>query len=507
MVVIGAGVGGLTAAAELAAKGLHVTVLERARAPGGKLRKVIVDGHGIDAGPTVFTMRWVIESLFSDLGENLANYVTLRPLEVLARHAWSANETLDLYADLERSADAIAEFAGSAEAARFLTFSQQARAVFETLDGPFIRSARPANPLSLARRAGAGNLGQLWRIQPFVTLWKALGSHFHDPRLRQLFGRYATYCGSSPFQAPATLILVPHVEQEGVWSVVGGMYQIAVALEQLARRSGADFRYGSEVAQLGVAGGRVESVTLSDGERIRADAVVMNADALAVANGRFGRAAGTAVPRIEPNARSLSAITWAVLAEARGFSLARHNVFFSRDYAAEFEKIFHRGRVPDEPTVYVCAQDRDTSGPSRDLERVLMLINAPANGDRHAYDKEEVDQCFEKTLAQLARCGLVLKIAPPTAVATSPADFEGLFPGTGGALYGRASHGWRATFQRPGSRTRLGGLYLAGGSTHPGPGVPMAMLSGRLAVSALLRDLTSRSPSIRVATFGGMSTR
>ena len=178
--IIGAGIGGLTAAFELAARGLDVTVIERSHAPGGKMREIEIDGHPIDSGPTVLTMRFVFEQLFDDLGETLSNHVILRPAEILARHAWNADERLDLFADIERSADAIGDFSGAEEAKRFRAFCTRARATYETLEGPFITAGQPT-PLSLAMGAGIKGLGDLWRISPFVTLWHALGTHFRDP--------------------------------------------------------------------------------------------------------------------------------------------------------------------------------------------------------------------------------------------------------------------------------------------------------------------------------------
>ncbi|MGD0109573.1 MAG: NAD(P)-binding protein, partial [Rhodopila sp.] len=211
--VIGAGAGGLAAAIDLARSGAAVTVLERAATPGGKIRQSQVAGVGVDAGPTVLTMRWVFDALFSDAGTSLASHLTLHPTELLARHAWSGTERLDLFADIGRSADAIGRFAGSAEAAGYRSFCARAQRVYRTLEGPFIRAPRPT-AVSLAAASG---VSEMFSISPFATLWKALGDHFRDPRLRQLFGRYATYSGSSPFQSPATLMLIAHVEQQGVW--------------------------------------------------------------------------------------------------------------------------------------------------------------------------------------------------------------------------------------------------------------------------------------------------
>jgi len=215
------------------------------------------------------------------------------------------------------------------------------------------------------------------------------------------------------------------------------------------------------------------------------------------------RRAAAAVPH---GRRSLSALTWAVHARCSGFALTRHNVFFGDDYRSEFDDVFRRRALPQQGTVYICAQDRGDDGsapPGR--ERLLCLVNAPADGDRRRFDASEIEPCLHRSQQLLQHCGLQLEAQAPQAV-TTPAMFERLFPGTGGALYGAASHGWMALFRRSGASSRLPGLYLAGGSVHPGPGVPMAAMSGRLAAETLLAHLASTSPWRRAAISGGTST-
>jgi 1-hydroxycarotenoid 3,4-desaturase len=395
-----------------------------------------------------------------------------------------------MYADVQRSSDAISRFSSPAEGRRFLDFAARARRVYQTLEQPYLRAPRPT-ALSLARRIGLRRIGDLWNIQPFARLWHALGRQFEDPRLRQLFGRYATYCGSSPFQAPATLMLVAHVEQEGVWLVDGGMQRLAEALAGLAQKLGAVVRTGCEVARITVSGGGARGVDLASGEHIDAGAVVSNVDAAAIASGRLGADARRASAPVTVTQRSLSAITWSMLARTDGFPLLRHNVFFSGDYEREFDDLFARRQPPGSPTVYVCAQDRTDGEPEPGAapERLFCLINAPAAGDAAPHDRPEFETCAERTFQQLERCGLHVHRTPQDTVLTTPADFERLFPGTGGALYGQATHGWRTSFTRPESRSCIPWLYLAGGSTHPGAGVPMAALSGRMAAETLLADL------------------
>lgn len=516
VLVVGAGVGGLAAALLLAARGVEVLLLERADAPGGKMREVQVAGRGLDAGPTVFTMRWVFDELFDAAGTTLAHHLSLHPAHTLARHAWAAAgrepERLDLFANIEQSADAIGAFAGAAEARGYRAFCARSRRIYQTLERPFLRASRPS-PLALAGRVGLPGLPDLARIAPFATLWAALGEHFKDPRLRQLFGRYATYCGSSPFSAPATLMLVAHVEQQGVWLVEGGMHRVAQVLAHLASERGASIRYGAQVDRLLLRNGRACGVRLAGGETLEAGAVVYNGDVAALAGGLLGKDAGAAVTPQPAARRSLSALTWNLVATTRGFDLTRHNVFFSSDYRTEFDQLCLGRRWPDEPTVYICAQDRGggPAPPPAGPERLLCLVNAAAAGDGPAHHPEELAQCEERTFQRLLRCGLQIDRQPAQTQLTTPADFERLYPGTGGALYGQASHGWRASFSRPGSRSRIPGLYLAGGSTHPGPGVPMAALSGRLAAASVLEDAARRrastTPLPAAATPGGISTR
>ncbi|RZU02849.1 1-hydroxycarotenoid 3,4-desaturase CrtD [Rivibacter subsaxonicus] len=514
VIVVGAGIGGLVSAIELARGGARVLLLERAAQPGGKLREIEIEGQRLDAGPTVLTMRWVFDELFARAGSSLERHLRLRPARTLARHAWSAEERLDLHADVEASVDAIGRFAGAAEAQRYREFCARARRTYRALEKPFLRASRP-NPISLVARSGLRGLPELLRISPFGTLWNALGQHFHDPRLRQLFGRYATYCGSSPFQAPATLMLVAHAEQQGVWLVDGGMQRLAQALTALARGLGVQLRCSTEVTGLVLERERVAGVLVADattgdgGERIAADAVVFNGDASALAAGLLGAGLRGAARATRPQARSLSAMTWNLLADARdSFPLQRHNVFFSTDYAAEF-KALRNGHMPAEPTVYVCAQDRDERGlaASHGVERLLCLINAPAGGDRQEFEPEEIARCEQRCFHRLSDCGLRLQRDPALTRITRPSDFNRLFPATGGALYGPASHGWMASFTRPGSRSRIAGLYLAGGSVHPGPGLPMAALSGHQAAASLLQDLASTRRWHPVAMPGGISTR
>lgn len=518
VVVIGAGIGGLATAVALAAQGQTVRVIERDSVPGGKLRPVHIDGHALDAGPTVMTMRDVFDGLFALAGERLDDHLQLTPLRTLARHTWPDGSCFDLHADRAATLDAIGRLSGAAAARQYAAFCTRSQSIYETLNGPYLRRSRP-NPVSLAWRCAQGGLAQwlaLARISPFQTLWRELGRQFTDPRLRQLFARYATYGGSSPLAAPATLMLIAHVEQAGVWSVDGGMHQLAQSLVRLAQRLGVTISCGQGVARVLLHQGRAAGVQLDDaegrpGETVAASSVVFNGDAAALGAGLLGNGVRRSVPLRPVSGRSLSALTWNLRTPARGFPLLRHTVFFSADYPREFQELFAQGALPTEPTVYICAQDRADQALAADSppERLLCLVNAPARGDGGAPTDEEIAACEQRTFAHLGRLGLQLQPDSPGRLRHSPVHWAQRFPATGGALYGQATHGWQASFSRPAAATAVPGLYLAGGSTHPGAGVPMAALAGLQAAQQVLAARPGRTSTVpwRPAVMpGGTST-
>lgn len=489
VVVLGAGAGGLAAAVDLARSGYRVTVVETAESVGGKMNQVVVQGQGIDTGPTVFTMKWIFDALFNDAGGDLDAALGQRALGTLAKHWWPGGARLDLDANINVSAANIAAFSDAANAQGYRAFCRDSAAIHNTLRDTFMAAQKP-NPLSLAARVGFGKLGALLQTRPHQTLWRALGSYFTDPRLQQLFGRYATYVGSSPLAAPATLMLIAHVEQTGVWVLPGGMSSLAQALRRLAEAHGAAFRCNCKVMRVMTHNKQVSGVELETGERITADAVIFNGDVAALANGLLGDASRRAVGSVPPTGRGLSAITWTGMVDPGDFRLGYHNVFFDHQYPEEFEAIFKRGKRVDRPTVYVCAQDRSNGHTPKGRERALILINAPANGDRQEWSEPMLQDAWQATTSVLGRAGLKLALEDG-AVNRSPHFYHQRYPASGGSLYGRASHGMFSSFSRPGARSRLGGLYLCGGSVHPGPGVPMATLSGRLAARAVIEDMSA----------------
>lgn len=447
--VIGAGMGGLTAAALLAARGLEVIVLERGAMVGGKARFVPA-AQGI-------TMRDVFAQVFDAAGARLPALDAITPL---GRHIWPDGAVLDLHADPARNADAIGDFAGAEAARGYRGYAAQARHVFEVLAQPFIFAQRPSAVALMANPAVSLRLGRA----ALGSLWDGLAPHAPTPRLRQLYARAAAQIGCSPMLAPATLMMVHHIESQGVWRVRGGFAALAEALAAAARAHGAVVRCGADVARITVQGGRARGVVLRDGEALSADAVLLNADAMGAA--LFGPEAARAVPRGKD--ASFSAITWRLRAAS---SLPTQTALLPDDPTAEFTELHYRRRLPASPSIQI----------ARDGETLHAMVNAPAR----ALPAEAVAACGQQVQARLAALGVT---AEPDGAPTTPDDFAAAFPGTQGALYGAALHGWQAAFNRPPARSALPGLFVCGGGAHPGAGIAMAVQSGRLAAHAILED-------------------
>ncbi len=502
VVVIGAGMGGLAAAVRLAAAGHAVTLVESAATPGGKMRTLPSAAGPVDAGPTVLTMRRVFDDLFALAGERLDDHLTLIAQPILARHWWPDGSRLDLHADPDATLTAIEAFAGRREADAFRRFDQLSAALFNAFDAPVMRSATPN--LGQITRA-ALTQPRLWpALLPGMTLARLLKRHFHDPRLIQLFARYATYVGGRPAHSPAVLSLIWRAEAQGVWAVQGGMHQLALALAALAARLGVSFHYATRAQRIVTQQGRVTGVQIEGGTTLPCTACVFNGDPAALTEGLLGTAATAALPPKATKPRSLSAWVWSFAATPEGPlapDLIHHNVFFTADPRAEFGPI-GKGKMPDAPSLYICAEDRAHGSPPA-LERFEIIVNGPAG---HPATAQEFSQCSTRTFQPLRTLGLAFNPPPQPPSLTTPAVLGQLFPGSAGAIYGRSPEGLLAAFQRPPATTQLPGLYLAGGGAHPGAGVPMAALSGKHAAEAIANGQTSRSMFRPTATPGGIST-
>lgn len=508
VVVIGAGMGGLAAAIRLAAAGCTVTLVEAAAIPGGKMRTLPSAAGPVDAGPTVLTLRQVFDDLFALAGERLEDHLTLLPQPILARHWWDDGSRLDLTGDPERDSTAIAAFAGDGEAAAFRRFDRLAQGLHQAFEAPVMQAPRPR--LGAIIRATLSRPALWPALLPGLSLAGLLRRQFRDKRLVQLFARYATYVGGRPTHAPGVLALIWRAEAAGVWAVQGGMHCLALALADLAKRLGVDLRLSTPARRIVRQGGRVTGVQLHDGTTLPCSACVFAGDPAALAAGHMGEGLGSAVPTKGTNPRSLSAWVWSFAAKVEGplaADLIHHNVFFASDPKAEFGPLA-KGEMPEDPTLYICAEDRAAGLVPDGPERFEIIVNAPPG---RPDQPEDFARCHARTFQRLRQMGLIFTPEPGPEGLTTPAMLGRLFPGSMGSIYGRSPEGTFAAFARPPAQTALPGLYLAGGGAHPGAGVPMAALSGKHAAAAVLEELgatalTSASTSHPTAMPGGILT-
>jgi 1-hydroxycarotenoid 3,4-desaturase len=495
----------LAAALRVAHAGARVTVLERHGAPGGKMRTLPSIAGPVDAGPTVLTMKPVFDALFADAGARLEDHVTLRREPVLARHFWQDSTRLDLMADHAHSVANVGAAFGAGAARDFEHFCTRAERLFDRFDTPMMQAQTP----SLAALTGTvlRNPGIVSAMAPHQSLAQTLRSSFAEPKLAQLFARYGTYVGGLPDQCPALLVLIWEAERRGVWHVEGGMHKLAAAIEALARQRGATFQYDAHVTRIETQAGRPCAVH-TEGGRIAVDAVLFNGDPRALATGMLGAELETVVAPAAVEPRSLSAQVQAFAAAVEdSFPLAAHNVFFADDPATEYAPLAN-GRLQIDPTLYICAQDRFGGAQPEGPERFEIILNAPPirNNASSIPSPQESDQCQSLIFNRLAAFGLRFSTPPDASTLTGPRSFDALFPASSGSLYGRSPAGMMAAFARPTARTKMPGLYLAGGGVHPGAGVPMATLSAQHAAAAMISDLSLTSTSPQAAMPGGMST-
>jgi phytoene desaturase len=503
IVVVGAGLGGLAVAARLAATGHDVTVCEQAPQVGGKLGVLIKDGFVFDTGPSLLTLPAVYRDLFLSTGGPLEAEVALEPVDPVCSYRFADGSRLTMpNASRTKIVQAWDELAGHGAGEDWSALLTRAGAIWDATRETFLSS-----PLRGRRTL----LGQARRVRDLRTVapWRSLRDlgrrYLRSPYQRTVLDRYATYTGSDPRRAPSALATVPYVEQTfGAWYVPGGLRCLADAVLVRAVDHGARVRLGARVTQILLDGGgpRAAGVRLADGERLAADLVVANADAAAVYRDLLPPAVGArplrALRRAEP---SLSGFVLLLALRGRTPGLTHHTVLFPEDYDDEFDSVFGTGRhrrsgprpVPD-PTVYVSAPDDAALRPDDDSEAWFVLVNAPrhvrddevaAGGRGVDWDAAGLRNAYaDRVLAVMAERGLDVRDRLLWREIRTPADLERNTGSVGGSIYGTSSNGVRAAFLRPANRSPLPGLFLVGGSSHPGGGLPLVGLS-----AAIVADL------------------
>ena len=491
--VIGGGIGGLVAAIQLAAKGHQVDLFEQGERVGGKLNRTILDGSTFETGPTLVTMPFVLDDVFARVGARRSDYITLVRVDPACQYRWSDGSRMDLPFEHERVIDAIEQFSPG-QGARARAYLEHARQVYELTKDIFIFSSFDGLG-ELVKPSNLPLLPSLPKLRPFSTLHDHNRSYFSDPRLVQLFDRFATYNGSSPYRAPATLMVIPWVEIGfGAWYPVGGMHAIADGLERLAREVGVRIHLGTSVERIHVDAGRVRSLELAGGVRHAIDHVVSNAD-VAITRRKL---LGLDVPL--PRDPSCSGLVLQISTDQQDRGLAQHTILFADDYRSEFDAIEHGNHPHPDSTIYIsrsCVADPSLA--RNGTENWFVLVNAPARGSgSHAGDtapsvwQDNVQERAENVLRRMERFGLrprihAMNIRTPDTMATEWSTDRG-------SLYGASSNTPWSAFLRPRQRSRdVRNLWYVGGSAHPGGGIPLVATSGMIAAQLLLTTLNDRS--------------
>lgn len=478
VVVIGAGLGGLAAAARLAAVGHDVTVFEAAPTVGGKLGVLERDGFTFDTGPSLLTVPAVLEQLFADTGG--PGELTLTPVDPAFTYVFADGTELTLPHDAAGVPAALDAALGDGAGEAWRRLHTRSRRLWELVGEPVLR--RPVSLPALARMSARP--ADLRAVAPWQTIDGLGRALLPDPRMRMWLNRYATYSGSDPRRTPAVLAVTSFVEQEfGAWYVDGGLRRIVEALALRCRRLGVQIATGTQVDEVVVSDGRARGVRV-DGRQVDADAVVSNADAATLYGRLLPRGTATAMRRrVRRTPRSMAGFVLLLGLDGHRPGAA-HRVYFPRDYDAEFDAIFGRRPHPvDDPTVYVHAPDDPALRPDDDSEGWFVMVNAPAHdpGRGVDWDAPGLRQRYTRhVLDVLAARGADVTDRLRFLETTTPADLERRTGAPGGAIYGTASHGPRAALRRPTNRSPVPGLYLVGGSAHPGGGIPLVLMSAEI---------------------------
>ncbi|MGI8437921.1 MAG: phytoene desaturase family protein [Chthoniobacterales bacterium] len=495
--VIGGGLGGLAAACTLAARGYSVVLFEKNAWLGGKAAVLKQDGFRFDMGPTILTVPSVLQRIFAEAGRNLEDALDLIPLDPQWRSFFEDGSTLDLVSELAQMRATLASYAGEDCADGYAKFIERSERLHRISQNWFFwRSVGGLRDMFDARNmTKAGTLSDVLAMRMGRSVGSTVRKFVPDKRVAQMVDHFTQYVGSAPDSSPAVICGIAHMQtSEGIWYPRGGTAAIPKALAQLAEELGVEVRLKADVSRITFTNARVTGVELANGEQIKLDAVVSNSDAVRTHRELLG-----GVKKFERRRRryepACSGVVLYLGLRERPPQLLHHNFVFSRDSHEEFDFIYHKGEPAPDPTCYVCAPAMsDPSVAPAGGEALYVLVHAPYLRPHHDWKKLLPD--YRATILEKLRrtAGLDLADNIVTESALTPLDIHERYRVLDGAIYGLASHGlWTGAF-KPGNRSPdLHGLYLAGGAAHPGPGMPMVLMSGWIAADSLDADNGGRA--------------
>ena len=489
--VVGAGIGGMSAAARLAKQGHQVTVFENSDQSGGKCRTEWFGDYAFDTGPSLLTLPAVFRDLFLKTGKRIEHVLDISPVDQAVNYNFADGSKVTFpnlsnpktYLEIEKSF-------GISASQSWRQIIERSEKMWEASRDSFIESELTSIwPLLLRRNL----INQINQISPFTSI-RSLSEKLNlDPHLKMIIDRYATYTGSDPRSAPAVLLTIAFVESTfGAWHIKGGIGQLSVALEQRCRDLGVDFQFKSLVTKILVERNKVEGVVLSDGKIIKSDLVVSNSDAEYTFNSLIGNEVSSARGerrKLKSATKSLAGFSLLLGLDnkkSKPVDVKHHNVYFPENYDLEFDQIFTQKVPVTDPTIYLCAPKDSSMVKGVDKEAWFVLVNAPRHEPESGWDWKDGGQEYaQKIISKMDDLGLNVTNRLDFMEYRTPADLENYAMAPGGSIYGTSSNSPVSAFLRARNRSKVKGLFCVGGSAHPGGGLPLVGISAEIVAKAI----------------------
>ena len=489
--VVGAGIGGMSAAARLAKQGHQVTVFENSDQSGGKCRTEWFGDYAFDTGPSLLTLPAVFRDLFLKTGKRIEHVLDISPVDPAFNYNFADGSNVTFpnlsnpktYQEIEKSF-------GISASQSWRQIIERSEKMWEASRDSFIESELTSIwPLLLRKNL----INQINQISPFTSL-RSLSEKLNlDPHLKMIIDRYATYTGSDPRSAPAVLLTIAFVESTfGAWHIKGGIGQLSVALEQRCRDLGVDFEFKSLVTKIVVEQNKVKGLVLSDGKIIKTDLVVSNSDAEYTFNSLIGSEVSSARGerrKLKSATKSLAGFSLLLgldNSKSKPVDVDHHNVYFPENYDLEFDQIFTQKIPVTNPTIYLCAPKDSSMVKGADKEAWFVLVNAPRHEPESGWDWKDGGQEYaQKIISKMDDLGLNVTNRLDFMEYRTPADLENYAMAPGGSIYGTSSNSPVSAFLRARNRSKVKGLFCVGGSAHPGGGLPLVGISAEIVAKAI----------------------
>jgi phytoene desaturase len=496
--IIGGGLAGLAAACTLGARGHRVILFEKNDWLGGKAAVFEQDGFRFDMGPTILTVPRVLARIFAEAGRDMNTELDLKRLDPQWRCFFEDDTVLDLQEDMQTMTANLTKYAPGTETGYrdFISMSEKLHEVSEKFF--FWRSVEDVfDTLDFRKNMDLATLRDVLSLRMGTTVAGQIRRRVHDKRVAQMLDHFVQYVGSSPYASPAVLCSIGHMQtNDGVWYPIGGTRAVPVALEKLARELGVEFRLNTGISRIIADAGRVIEIETDTGERVKISAVVSNMDSVRTMRELVGGAPAQKFAKRWKREPACSGVVLYLGLDRAYDHLAHHDFVFSRDPEEEFDFIYRRGEPAPDPTCYIAAPARTEPGVAPPGgEALYILVHTPYLRPHHDWTKMLPDYrriIFDKLARTAGLKNLESRIKVERVL--TPQDIHDRYRVLDGAIYGLASHGRMFGAFKPGNRSRdLAGLYMAGGAAHPGPGMPMVLMSGWIAADSLHADMQAQA--------------